>query len=189
MKRSAVMRAVADLLMVAPGWLLPHARAEWAEAMRSELEQIDDDFEALRWAFGCCVSSLKLLVREFVMKREATASFTISFVLGAAIWGLSPLVTGEVEPWDADSLFYVAALAAAGLIAGWICPRRIWPILPGLAIGQFAYALAFVPLGPLFVIGFVALFIFALLALATGFASSRLRRWWSRADDASGPTA
>ena len=182
------MRALANLLMLAAGRLLPRERAEWAEAMRSELQRIDDDFEALAWGFGCCLSSLRVLVGDHITKRTATASFWISFLFGAAIWGLSPLVTGHAEPWDADSLFYVAALAAAGFIVGWLCPQKIWPILPGLAMGQFAYILVFMPKGPLIAIGFVVLFIYGLVGIAAAFVSSRLRRFWPGSDDASRPT-
>jgi hypothetical protein len=189
MRRSAATRALADFLMLAAGRLMPRARAQWAEAMRSELHYIDDDFAALSWAFSCCVSSVKFLVREWGMKRPATVSFVLAFALGATIWWLSPFVTGIVEPWDADSPYYIVALVAAGLITGWLCPRRIWPILPGLALGQFAYAIAFVPMGPLFVIGFVFLFVFALVAIVAALASSRLRRLWSRSEDSSRPSA
>jgi hypothetical protein len=188
MRRSAAIRALANFLMLLAGRLLPRERLPWAEAMRSEMQQVGNDFEALTWALGCFMASLRLLAREYVMKREATVSFVISFVIGAAIWALSPIVTGENEPWDADSGIYYVALAVAGLIVGWLCPHRIWPILPGLALGQFAYVLAFVPKGPLIAIGVIAMFIFGLIATAAAFLSSRLRRFWS-GDDSSHPAA
>jgi hypothetical protein len=36
--------------------VLPPARSIWAEAMRNELEHIDGDFEALKWAAGCVLA-------------------------------------------------------------------------------------------------------------------------------------
>jgi hypothetical protein len=176
--RSGKARALANGLMSCAERLLPLERSSWAKAMRAELQHIDGDYAALAWAFGCCVSSFKLLIGERVMKRELTVSFTISAAFGVLTWWLSPLVTGHVEPWDANSAFYLAALMVTGLVAGLICPRRIWPVLPGVALGQFAYMLLFLPKGPLIAVGFVSLFVYGLLAIATAFVGSRLRRAW-----------
>lgn len=53
---------------------------------------------------------------------------------GAAIWLLSPLVTGRAEPWDAGGGYYPGALFIAGLLGGLAVPAR-----PGLiALGVFA---------------------------------------------------
>lgn len=187
MRRSTVLRAFANGAMRVAEWVVPRDRSSWAQAMRSELEQIDHDLEALTWALGCCVSSLRLFVRESMMKRESTVSFALSFLFGAAIWALSPRVTGRTEPWDANSAFYVAALLGTGLIVGALCPRKIWPIWLGLAIGQFTYMLLFLLKGPLIAVGFVTLFIYGVVAVAGAFVSSRLRRVLTRADDANRP--
>jgi hypothetical protein len=40
-------------------WVLPGARSPWAEAMRRELDYIEDDAAALRWAVGCVLASYK----------------------------------------------------------------------------------------------------------------------------------
>jgi len=37
--------------------VLPESRSVWAEAMISELEHIEGDFTALRWARGCVLAS------------------------------------------------------------------------------------------------------------------------------------
>jgi hypothetical protein len=37
--------------------VLPRARSSWAEAMRRELDYIEDDRAALHWAIGCVVAS------------------------------------------------------------------------------------------------------------------------------------
>jgi hypothetical protein len=49
-------------------------------------------------------------------------------------------------------------------------------VLPGIAIGQLAYMLVFLPKGPLIAVGVVALFVFGLLTLGAAFIGSRLRR-------------
>jgi len=38
-------------------WVLPGARSGWADAMRRELDYIEDDRAALRWAIGCAMAS------------------------------------------------------------------------------------------------------------------------------------
>jgi hypothetical protein len=38
-------------------WVLPGARSGWADAMRSELDYIENDRAALRWATGCVTAS------------------------------------------------------------------------------------------------------------------------------------
>ncbi len=38
-------------------WALPGARSLWADAMRRELDYIEDDRAALRWAIGCVMAS------------------------------------------------------------------------------------------------------------------------------------
>lgn len=38
-------------------WVLPGARSPWADAMRRELDYIEDDRAALRWAIGCVLAS------------------------------------------------------------------------------------------------------------------------------------
>jgi hypothetical protein len=37
--------------------VLPRARSSWAEAMRRELDYIEDDRAALHWAIGCVMAS------------------------------------------------------------------------------------------------------------------------------------
>jgi hypothetical protein len=38
-------------------WVLPGAQSPWAEAMRRELDYIENDRAALRWALGCVLAS------------------------------------------------------------------------------------------------------------------------------------
>ena len=40
--------------------VMPAAHASWAEAMRRELDHIEDDRAALRWALGCVLSSYRI---------------------------------------------------------------------------------------------------------------------------------
>ncbi len=65
------------------------------------------------------------------------AIFGVAFLVGLTIWLMSPLVTGQEEPWDASWWYLAVALAAAGLVAGLITCRRLWIAVLGLYFGQF----------------------------------------------------
>jgi pimeloyl-ACP methyl ester carboxylesterase len=56
---SGVCRRLAVKLAQHACWVLPGARSPWAAAMRRELEYIEDDPAALRWALGCVVASYR----------------------------------------------------------------------------------------------------------------------------------
>jgi len=81
----------------------------------------------------------------------------VSAVLSAAVWALSIPMTGRNEPWDADSPYYFVALAVAGAVSGAVVPKHLWAHYVGAVLGQAAYELAFLKLGPLFILGLVFL--------------------------------
>jgi hypothetical protein len=56
---SSVYRRLAVRLARHASWLLSGAQSPWAAAMRRELEYIEDDSAALRWALGCVSASYR----------------------------------------------------------------------------------------------------------------------------------
>lgn len=74
-------------------------------------------------------------------------------------------MTGEVEPWDATSGYYSAALLVAGFVAALVFPARFWIAPVGVYVGQFSYAFAALPLGPLWPLGLLIGIAYSLLAL------------------------
>jgi hypothetical protein len=50
-------RRIARKVAAHASWALPDARSDWADAMRRELDYIEDDRAALRWAIGCAMAS------------------------------------------------------------------------------------------------------------------------------------
>jgi hypothetical protein len=50
-------RRVAQTVVGHASWVLPGVRSNWADAMRRELDYIEDDRAALRWAIGCLTAS------------------------------------------------------------------------------------------------------------------------------------
>jgi len=67
---------------------------------------------------------------------QPTAAFISGLILGGAIWLLSPLVTGRVEPWDAGGWYFVGALIASGLLIGLAIRRWVWLAVLGIYVGQ-----------------------------------------------------
>jgi hypothetical protein len=108
--------------------------------------------------------------------RSRTIAFLFSLVLGAAIWALSKLFTGYVEPWDSGSPYYFIALFVAGALVGWIFPGRVWICFFGLTLGQLIFIVVFLPLGPMLMLGVLFLVSFGLLSLSGAALASSLRR-------------
>ncbi len=112
-------------------------------------------------------------------KRRAFEAFLLSAAASALIWALSPLFTGHPEPWDADSPYYVAALAGTGLISGAVTPKPLWAHYAGAVLGQVAYEAAVLEIGPLFVIGALFLLGYSLIFLFFVVLASFVRLRWS----------
>ncbi len=55
--RSSLLRRLSCSLIAHAGNVLPLGRSAWAEAMKNELQHIEGDLEALRWASGCVIAS------------------------------------------------------------------------------------------------------------------------------------
>ena len=110
--------------------------------------------------------------------RRTLEALLFAAAASGLIWALSPLFTGYPEPWDADGLYYVTALAVAGLISGAVTPRPLWAHYLGAVIGQLAYQIAFVGIDPLLVLGAAFLLAYSLIFLfSTALASFVRLRW------------
>src|SRR5258707_14048622 len=85
-------RRVAQKVVGHASWVLPGARSSWADAMRRELDYIEDDRAALRWAVGCVMASYMARLaaltrlRWRVSSRPVVASILLLF-LALAVQG------------------------------------------------------------------------------------------------------
>ena len=97
-----------------------------------------------------------------------SALLSLSVLLGALIWFLSPLLTGHEEPWDARSPFYPFALVAAGFIPACFSAHRFWLWAVGVWLGQVIAFLALMlrEAGSLWPLGLLFLCFSSLLSLA-----------------------
>jgi len=107
-------------------------------------------------------------------------SFVIGLAIGAAIWWLSPLITGRREPWDAGSGYYEGALLGAGVLGGLLLPEHSRWFVAGIFVGQVLVLLGAVlrepSSGGLWPLGVVFLALYSLLALLGAALGSGLRR-------------
>lgn len=110
------------------------------------------------------------------MSRQSTTTLVFAAVATAIVWALSPLLTGRLEPWDAEGPFYAAALATAGLVSGALRPRPLWAHYAGAVAGQVAYEILFLPVGPLILVGALFLMGYSLIFLATAAVAAFVRR-------------
>jgi hypothetical protein len=86
-------------------WVLPAARSPWADAMRRELDYIEDDRAALRGAVGCVLASYKARlaglprigarVGRGAVLRHAATSGAVMLLIGLA---LLENAGGQTEP-------------------------------------------------------------------------------------------
>jgi hypothetical protein len=47
-------------------WVMPASRAQWSQAMQSELALIENDKQALRWAMGCAMAGYRERMSEML---------------------------------------------------------------------------------------------------------------------------
>lgn len=109
------------------------------------------------------------------MTRSSIPAFLVSALAAAGVWALSPVVTGQAEPWDAGGAYYATALVLAGLLAGLAFAAPLWMFYLGSIAGQLVYMLVFLPAGPLIVVGVGFLLVWSLVFLAGAWGGSRLR--------------
>jgi hypothetical protein len=109
------------------------------------------------------------------MNRSVWKTMLVSLVAGAAVWALSPWLAGQREPWDAGGFYYIIALLVAGAIAGFVSPRPLWAHYLGGLIGQVGYAILFVDVSPLFVVGVIFLLAYTLIFLVGAAIAGQLR--------------
>jgi hypothetical protein len=111
-------------------------------------------------------------------------AFLIGVVVGAAIWLLSPLITGRREPWDAGGGYYEGALLGAGVLGGLLLPQNSRWLVAGLFVGQAAVLLGGVLMDPssggLWPLGLVFLALYVMLALLGAMLGSVMRRLRAR---------
>jgi hypothetical protein len=72
----------------------------------------------------------------------------LGLAAGAGVWLLSRPLTGRIEPWDAEGLYYPGALFLGGLVGGWLAPGAAGAVALGVLGGQLLVFAGRILLGP-----------------------------------------
>lgn len=116
-----------------------------------------------------------------MLKLDRHAGLLIGVGLGAAIWLISPFITGRREPWDAEGLYYPAALLGAGVLGGVLMPRQWLSGAVGVFVGQVVVLLGGVMAEPasggLWPLGVLFLGLYSVLALLGAGLGASVRRF------------
>ncbi|MFN0314819.1 MAG: DUF4375 domain-containing protein [Burkholderiales bacterium] len=111
---------------------------------------------------------------RFDTKTPPWAVAALAAFFGALIWALAPAIAGKAEPWD-DAAYYLFSLPVAGFVSGLLAGRPLWSQYTGVILGQFAYALIFLAMGPLALLGVGFTAVYGLLFLGGSLLGLRLR--------------
>jgi hypothetical protein len=180
-ERRTIARRTAEMLaQAATGWLEPTRRGAWARAMRAELDHIESDYEAVRWALGCALAAVTLRRTDMDMGTLRVSRFVVAlemalcFVPLTFVWvdvvvgnsGVAWLDPESVRRYYLGNTEGVAALAKmfAGALIGVLGPLGVIVALRyivlgrGLTRGMISFAMIAGPLllGVVYVIGNMA---------------------------------
>jgi len=93
---------------------------------------------------------------------RAVVSVALGIIGGWLTWKLSPMFTGEVEPWDSGAFYFAPSTLGVALIAGLFWPDRWWASAISVVGGQLVYCAFFYEVaGPVILPGFIAVPLFA----------------------------
>ena len=87
MNRLAWHRLLAQKLLRHAVALLPRNQSSWADAMRAEIQHIDDDREALSWALGsfrACLTERLRVLQPHISAHTLGALWIVVFVISSA---------------------------------------------------------------------------------------------------------
>ncbi len=87
------------------------------------------------------------------LKPTQKFAWIISVAVGAAIWALSPVLTGHVEPWDGNFEVFAMSLVIVSLSLGIKFPNQVFVSSSGVFLGQLGYMVFVLQTGPLIIVG------------------------------------
>jgi hypothetical protein len=144
-------RAAAALVRGTAAWLERTSRGQWGRAMRAELDHIDSDYEALRWACGCALAAITLRrtdmdmgtlrVSRFVLALEMALCFVpLTFGWFDVMFGMSGVawLDGPTIDLYVGTSAGVAMLAKmlAGAVIGLLGPVGLVVAMRNIVLGR-----------------------------------------------------
>jgi hypothetical protein len=110
-----VMRSAARLLARHAASVAPHPRAGWGNAMQREVEHIEDDAEALGWAFGCVLASYEERAMHLSKPVLIILRMVVAGLIGVYALSQLPIV---LMVWGYKAGNFELAAATDGVTAG-----------------------------------------------------------------------
>ncbi|CDI03459.1 membrane hypothetical protein [Candidatus Competibacter denitrificans Run_A_D11] len=116
--------------------------------------------------------------------RKTLVLLTLGVVSGVAIWWFSPWLTGQVEPWDADTPIWLLSWLLIAVTGGLVGHVRGVCLPLGYALGQMLVTVQsvrigeFGALGWMFIGGYAVIATIITLALVGG--TALLKRVWRK---------
>ena len=116
--RVSILRGIALALLTHASRVLPATLSEWGQAMRHELDYIENDFGALRWSAGCVVASYieRGSSRSFAaVMRQPSAFLPMAMSLAALATVLASIAMfGIVHETDEGATAHIWQLLMGG---------------------------------------------------------------------------
>jgi hypothetical protein len=119
-KRISLLRRLASVLIAHAFNVFPSGRAPWGEAMKHELDYIEGDIEAMRWALGCVAASYVQRSREHprsfgAIVRHPSALLPLAMsIIALAVVLSSVAMFGVVHESDEGAAAHIWQLLMAG---------------------------------------------------------------------------
>jgi len=132
-------RAAAAPVRATAAWLERTRRGQWGRAMRAEIEHIDGDYEALRWACGCALAAITLRrtdmdmgtlrVSRFVLALEMALCF-VPITLGwfDVMFGMSGVAWLDVDTVERYYLGTTEGVTVLTMILVWAVTGLVGPL-------------------------------------------------------------
>jgi len=130
---SSLVRRLAERLAAHTESIMPRDRAQWAQAMRRELDHVPGTAAALRWALGCVLASYIERMTTMSTDRVGISRWVLSLWMLCCFW------------WDAMVFVSLVGSAFVGVDARGPVPfnGELWLRTMGWVLGPIGLALAF----------------------------------------------
>jgi hypothetical protein len=153
MRRRSIARALVDLA----AWSLPTHRADWAAAMRAELEYAGDRRSAFVWALGCLrtglnerflawspleIRAIRWMLALWLGYRAEDILCDVALVLSykAPQLGLTALLTGCAQGEDYQRIIPLLDITTYWTLGAWMLVSGLYLVVVAMLLQRAAHA-------------------------------------------------
>lgn len=157
MKSSMQRRSIARVVVDLAAWSLPTHRADWAAAMRAELEYAGNRRSALAWALGCLrtginerflacslldVRAIRWMLALWLGYRAEDSLCDVALVLShkAPQWGLTALLTHCAQGEDYQRIVPLLDVTTYWTLGAWMLLSGLYLLVVAMLLRRAAQA-------------------------------------------------